>query len=103
MNKYVIITAVIMLIGSWGFTTYLKYENEKLKGEVEVLFNNNYAYGQDLLSLQDSINNERGVYKLTIDELNTSKDNFKAPFKMLLKIIRESLLKEKSQDTSKEK
>ena len=41
MNKYVIITAVIMLIGSWGFTTYLKYENKKLKGEIEVLFNNN--------------------------------------------------------------
>ena len=74
MNKYVIITAVIMLIGSWGFTTYLKYENKKLKGEIEVLFNNNYAYEQDLLSFQDSINNERGVYKLTIGELNTSRD-----------------------------
>lgn len=74
MNKYIIIGLVIALIGSFGVTTYLKNENKKLNAEIGIFTNNEYAYQQDLLSLQDSIDGIKGVYKLTIEQFKNSQD-----------------------------
>lgn len=75
MSKYAIITLIVLLIGSFGVTTYLRYENNKLKEEVGTLYNNNYAYEQDYLALQDSTNKERGVYLFNINQIKNSKDS----------------------------
>jgi flagellar biosynthesis regulator FlaF len=75
MNKYVIICAVIVLGLLVGTIKVITKENKKLKDQIELLDNNNYAYEQDIISLQDSINRERGVYTLTIKELKNSQNN----------------------------
>lgn len=71
-KKYLILS--LIFIGLLGTIVFYKYQNNKLKNQVEVLYNNNYAYNQELLTLQDSLENERGVYKFTINELYDSRD-----------------------------
>jgi hypothetical protein len=51
----------------WRKYSDLKYENG-------ILINNEYAYQQDILSLRDSANYERGVYRMTIDQVKNSND-----------------------------
>lgn len=75
MNKYLKIVPIIFLLLLVGYIGILIKENKNLKQETEILINNQYSYSQDLLSLQDTINNIRGVYKITIRELSESKDN----------------------------
>ncbi len=75
MNKYLKIIPIIFLLLLVGYIGILLKENKNLKQETEILINNQYSYSQDLLSLQDTINNIRGVYKLTIRELSISKNN----------------------------
>jgi hypothetical protein len=49
-----------------------------LKKANTTLIQNNKAYESDILGLQDSISNIRGTYRVTIGELNTSRDRLLA-------------------------
>lgn len=75
MSKYAIKALIVLLMGSFGVTTYLRYENNKLREEVGTLYNNNYAYEQDYLALQDSMKKDRGVYLFSIKQIKNSKDS----------------------------
>lgn len=75
MNKYIIIVLLALLIGTGGTLTYLKKTNDTLKKDIEVLYNNNFAYEQELISYKDSIIKERGVFNFTLNQINKSKDS----------------------------
>lgn len=65
---------------------------EKLRDKVEKQQNNINAYEKDILSIQDSLNYERGVYKLSIKDLKES--NVKA-FRELEETRKKLSIKEK--------
>lgn len=74
MNKYVIALIVIVVISLFGTVLSLKQQKAKLSKQVNKYVNNEYAYQKDLEGYQDSLSTERGVYKLTVTELQESND-----------------------------
>lgn len=72
MQKYIIGGLVVLAMISTIFILGRQVSN--LKKANTTLTQNNKAYESDILGLQDSISNIRGTYRVTIGELNTSKD-----------------------------
>lgn len=72
MKKYIIGGLVILALLATIFILDRQISN--LKKANTTLTQNNKAYESDILGLQDSISNIRGTYRITIGELNTSRD-----------------------------
>lgn len=72
MQKYIIGGLVVLAMLSTIFILGRQVSN--LKKANTTLTQNNKAYESDILGLQDSISNIRGTYRVTIGELNTSRD-----------------------------
>lgn len=72
MHKYIIGGLVVLTMISTIFILGKQVSN--LKKANTILIQNNKAYESDILGLQDSISNIRGTYRVTIGELNTSRD-----------------------------
>ena len=72
MHKYIIGGLVVLTMISTIFILGKQVSN--LKKANTTLTQNNKAYESDILGLQDSISNIRGTYRVTIGELNTSRD-----------------------------
>ena len=76
MQKYIIGGLVVLAMLSTIFILGKQVSN--LKKANTTLTQNNKAYESDILGLQDSISNIRGTYRVTIGELNTSRDRLLA-------------------------
>lgn len=76
MQKYIIGGLVVLAMLSTIFILGRQVSN--LKKANTTLIQNNKAYESDILGLQDSISNIRGTYRVTIGELNTSRDRLLA-------------------------
>lgn len=72
MQKYIIGGLVVLAMLATIFILGRQVSN--LKKANTTLTQNNKAYESDILGLQDSISNIRGTYRVTIGELNTSRD-----------------------------
>lgn len=72
MQKYIIGGLVVLAMLATIFILGRQVSN--LKKANTTLIQNNKAYESDILGLQDSISNIRGTYRVTIGELNTSRD-----------------------------
>jgi hypothetical protein len=72
MQKYIIGGLVVLAMLVTIFILGRQISN--LKKANTTLIQNNKAYESDILGLQDSISNIRGTYRVTIGELNTSRD-----------------------------
>lgn len=72
MHKYIIGGLVVLAMITTIFILGKQVSN--LKKANTTLTQNNKAYESDILGLQDSISNIRGTYRVTIGELNTSRD-----------------------------
>ena len=76
MQKYIIGGLIVLAMLSTIFILGRQVSN--LKKANTTLTQNNKAYESDILGLQDSIANIRGTYRITIGELNTSRDRLLA-------------------------
>ncbi len=76
MQKYIIGGLVVLAMLVTIFILGRQVSN--LKKANTTLIQNNKAYESDILGLQDSISNIRGTYRVTIGELNTSRDRLLA-------------------------
>ena len=76
MQKYIIGGLLVLAMLTTIFILGRQVSN--LKKANTTLIQNNKAYESDILGLQDSISNIRGTYRVTIGELNTSRDRLLA-------------------------
>lgn len=74
MKQYIILGLAVLFLGLIGITTYFYNQNKKLKATNELFFNNNKAYELEVNGLKDSISGERGVFQLTLKDIQTSQD-----------------------------
>ena len=74
MNQYIILGLAVLFLGLIGITTYFYTQNKKLKTANELFFNNNKAYELEVNGLKDSLSGERGVFQLTLKDIQTSQD-----------------------------
>jgi len=72
LNRY---TLIILTLSIIVFSAQrCKKTIDRLHNNIELLTNNNHAFSKELLSLQDSLLTERGVFRLTVGEINASRD-----------------------------